>query len=557
MGRPFQSGKLDPGNESRRQRICEERTGDEIMPAARAVTVIPATINLHSQIPVVAAGKRRVAGYARVSTDSDEQFTSYEAQIDYYTRYIQNNPEWEFVSVYTDEGISATNTRHRDGFNQMISDALAGKIDLIVTKSVSRFARNTVDSLSTIRKLKENHIEVYFEKENIWTFDSKGELLLTIMSSLAQEESRSISENVTWGQRKRFADGKVSLPYKQFLGYEKGPDDIPVVVKEEAKIVRRIFALFMAGKTPYLIAKALTADGIPTPAGKSKWGTTTVASILTNEKYKGAALLQKKFTIDFLDKKMKVNEGEVPQYYIEQSHQPIIDPEEFDKVQAEFVRRKGLGHRYSGSSIFASRIVCGDCGSFYGSKVWHSNSKYRRTIWQCNEKFAGERKCRTPHLREEDIKARFLAAFNQLLNGKDTLLEDCRVMQDHLTNCAAIDAELDELLREIEVVTELTQRCVQENARSAQSQEEYTERYNGYVARYDAAKAKLDALQKEKAQRLAQADSIGGFMFELSEYTEAVTEFDEGLWLAVIEKATAYHDGRLVFTFQNGTEIEG
>ena len=428
------------------------------MPAARAVTVIPATINLHSQIPVVAAGKRRVAGYARVSTDSDEQFTSYEAQIDYYTRYIQNNPEWDFVAVYTDEGISATNTRHRDGFNQMISDALAGKIDLIVTKSVSRFARNTVDSLSTIRKLKENHIEVYFEKENIWTFDSKGELLLTIMSSLAQEESRSISENVTWGQRKRFADGKVSLPYKQFLGYEKGPDDIPVVVEEEAKIVRRIFALFMAGKTPYLIAKALTADGIPTPAGKSKWGTTTVASILTNEKYKGAALLQKKFTIDFLDKKMKVNEGEVPQYYIEQSHQPIIDPEEFDKVQAEFVRRKGLGHRYSGNSIFAARIVCGDCGSFYGPKVWHSNSKYRRTIWQCNEKFAGERKCRTPHLREEDIKARFLAAFNQLLNGKDALLEDCRIMQDHLTACTALDAELDELLREIAVVTELTQR---------------------------------------------------------------------------------------------------
>ena len=220
------------------------------MPAARAVTVIPATINLHSQAPMVAAGKRRVAGYARVSTDSDKQFTSYEAQVDYYTRYIQNNPEWEFVAVYTDEGISATNTRHRDGFNQMISDALAGKIDLIVTKSVSRFARNTVDSLSTIRKLKENHIEVYFEKENIWTFDSKGELLLTIMSSLAQEESRSISENVTWGQRKRFADGKVSLPYKQFLGYEKGPDDIPVVVEEEAKIVRCIFALFMAGKTP-------------------------------------------------------------------------------------------------------------------------------------------------------------------------------------------------------------------------------------------------------------------------------------------------------------------
>ena len=241
MDRPLQSGKLDPGDESRRQRICEERTGDEIMPAARAVTVIPATINLHTHAPSVAARKRRTAGYARVSTDSDEQFTSYEAQVDYYTRYIQGNAEWEFVSVYTDEGISGTNTKRRAGFNQMISDALAGKIDLIVTKSVSRFARNTVDSLTTIRKLKEHGVEVYFEKENIWTFDSKGELLITIMSSLAQEESRSLSENITWGQRKRFSDGKVSLPYKQFLGYRKGPDGFPEVVEDEAKM--RLFPL--------------------------------------------------------------------------------------------------------------------------------------------------------------------------------------------------------------------------------------------------------------------------------------------------------------------------
>lgn len=527
------------------------------MPAARAVTVIPATINLHSQAPMVAAGKRRVAGYARVSTDSDEQFTSYEAQVDYYTRYIQNNPEWEFVAVYTDEGISATNTRHRDGFNQMISDALAGKIDLIVTKSVSRFARNTVDSLSTIRKLKENHIEVYFEKENIWTFDSKGELLLTIMSSLAQEESRSISENVTWGQRKRFADGKVSLPYKQFLGYRKGPDGFPEVVEEEAVIVRRIYSQFMAGKTPYLIAKALTEDGIPTPAGKTKWGTTTVASILTNEKYKGAALLQKCFTVDFLNKVKKVNEGEVPQYYIERSHQPIIDPQEFDLVQIEYERRKKLDHRYSGNSIFSSRIVCGDCGGFYGAKVWHSNSKYRRIIWQCNEKFKGDHKCRTPHLYEEDIKVRFLAAFNKLIANSETVLEDCQLMQSHLTDCSAIDAELEGLLREIEVVTELTQRCIQENARSVQSQEEYTERYNGYVARYDVAKDRADDLQREKKERQAKADAMGAFMFSLSERKNIITEFDDRLWLTILEKATAYHDGRLVFTFRGGIEIEG
>ena len=192
------------------------------MNTARAVTVIPATLNLFTNTSKITPVKRKVAAYARVSTDTEEQISSYEAQVDYYTRYIKSKHDWEFVNVYTDEGITATNTKKRDGFKRMIQDALDGKIDLIVTKSVSRFARNTVDTLTTVRKLKEKGIELYFEKEGIYTLDSKGELLITIMSSLAQEESRSISENVTWGQRKRFADGKVSLPYKQFLGYEKG-----------------------------------------------------------------------------------------------------------------------------------------------------------------------------------------------------------------------------------------------------------------------------------------------------------------------------------------------
>ena len=224
---------------------------------AKSITVIPATRNLHTGVPTNSARKRRVAGYARVSTDSEEQSTSYEAQVDYYTNYIKSNPGWAFVDVYTDEGISGVMTKNRDGFNRMVADALSGKIDLIVTKSVSRFARNTVDSLTTVRKLKERGVEVYFQKENIYTLDSKGELLITIMSSLAQEESRSISENVTWGQRKRFADGKVSMPYKQFLGYRKGADGLPEIVAEEAEIVRSIYRLFMAGKNPTAIARCL------------------------------------------------------------------------------------------------------------------------------------------------------------------------------------------------------------------------------------------------------------------------------------------------------------
>ena len=225
----------------------------------------------------------------------------------------------------------------------MIADALSGKIDLIVTKSVSRFARNTVDSLTTIRKLKDKGVEVFFEKENIYTFDGKGELLISLMSSLAQEESRSISENVTWGQRKRFADGKVNMPYSQFLGYEKGEDGLPQIVKPGAEIIRTMFRLFMEGKTFSAITRWLTNNDIPTPGGKTTWQTATVRSILSKEKYKGDALLQKRFTVDFLTKRIKDNEGEVPQYYVRNSHPAIITPDEFDTVQTEIQRRKKLG----------------------------------------------------------------------------------------------------------------------------------------------------------------------------------------------------------------------
>lgn len=472
----------------------------------------------------------------------------------YYTQYIKRNPEWEFVKVYTDEGISGTNTKHRIGFNEMIADAMSGKIDLIVTKSVSRFARNTVDSLVTIRKLKEKGVEVYFEKENIYTFDGKGELLLTIMSSLAQEESRSISENVTWGQRKRFADGKVNLPYKQFLGYRKGADGFPEVVPEEAIVVHRIYTRFMEGLTPGAIAKELTADGIPTPSRKQRWQTSTVESILQNEKYKGAALLQKCFTVDFLTKKRKVNEGEVPQYYVEHSHEPIITPEEFDKVQTELARRKQISRQYSGKSIFSSRIVCGDCGSYFGSKVWNSTSKYRRVIWQCNGKFKGEHKCETPHLDEETIKARFVTALNAIIESKDNILEDCRLMQATLTDCTGIDTEIESLLEEIDVVTELTKRCIAENSQTAQNQEEYAARYNGFVERYEKAKAQLEQLRATKAAREAQAEAIGAFMFEVQEL-DALTEFDEKLWLTVIDTVTVHADGRMTFKFRGGKKL--
>ena len=322
---------------------------------AKRVTTIPATLNRFDSTPLNDLRRRRVAGYARVSTDSEEQATSYDAQVDYYTKYINANAMWQFAGMYTDEGITATNTNHRDGFNQMVEDALAGKIDLIITKSISRFARNTVDSLTTVRKLKEKGVEIYFEKENIWTLDAKGELLITIMSSLAQEESRSISENTTWGKRKSFADGKASVGFKTFLGYDRGPNGEFVINEEQAVTVRYIYKRFLEGFTPYHIAKELTEMGVETPAGKDKWHQSSVTSILTNEKYKGDALLQKYYTKDFLTHKQVVNNGEVPQYYVEGHHEGIVTADQYEQVQAEFLRRKGM-QKYSGVGLFSAII---------------------------------------------------------------------------------------------------------------------------------------------------------------------------------------------------------
>lgn len=398
----------------------------------RIVRKIDATVNRFTAAPIDCQKKRRTAAYARVSTDMEEQLTSYRAQIDYYTNYIKSREDMEFVSVYTDSGITGTSTKHREGFKKMLEDALDGQLDLIITKSVSRFARNTVDSLTAIRLLKEHGVECYFEKENIWTFDSRGELLITIMSSIAQEEARSISENCTWGQRKRFADGKVSIPFKSVLGYDRGTDGGLVINEEQARLVRRIYGMYLQGYSIYAVAKMLTGEGIPTPAGKGKWYASTVKSILTNEKYKGDALLQKTYTEDFLTKKKRINNGEVPRYYVKNNHEAIIAPYIFDMVQ-EQINAPSQG-RKSSVSIFSGRIRCSECGGFYGSKVWHSNDKYRRTIWQCNHKFDSTVKCRAPHLGENAVKKAFVSAVNTLVIDKKQLIEDLELIKNTVSD---------------------------------------------------------------------------------------------------------------------------
>lgn len=465
--------------------------------AERVVHAIPATVNRFTAAPINDLSSRRVAAYARVSTDMEEQLTSYEAQVRYYTDYIKSRADWEFAGMYTDSGITGTSTKHRNGFKQMVKDALDGKIDLIITKSVSRFARNTVDSLTAIRKLREHGVECYFEKENIRTFDSKGELLLTIMSSIAQEEARSISENCTWGQRRRFADGKVTVPFKSFLGYDRGVDGSLVINDEQAKLVRRIYGMFLIGQSTYAIARTLTDEGIPTPAGKSTWYASTIKSILTNEKYKGDALLQKTYTADFLTKKKKINNGEVPQYYVKNNHKAIIDSITFDMVQKLMQTQKEGKNRRSGVRIFSGKIKCGECGGWYGSKVWHSNDKYRRAVWQCNHKFDNDRKCGTPHLDEDTIKKIFVSAMNKLITDKSQILSDFELIRSILFDTGESDKAI-------------SPRC----------------------------------------------EDMNKFIKNLKKQSGTVTEFDDSLWLSMADYITVNSKEDISVAFKNGTEIK-
>ena len=494
---------------------------------------------------------RRVAAYARVSTDSDEQFTSFEAQVDYYTRQIAANPEWTMVEVYTDEGITGTNTKKRDGFNRMIADALAGKIDLIITKSISRFARNTVDTLTAVRQLKDKGVEVFFEKENIFTMDSKGELLITIMSSLAQEESRSISENVAWGKRAKCEEGKVYLPYKQFLGYKKGSDGQPQIVEEQAIIVRQIYKMFLEGLMPSGIAKRLTAQGIPSPAGKPRWYSGTVESILTNEKYKGDALLQKTFCVNFLTKEMKRNEGELPQYYVEQSHPAIVSPEVFDEVQQELKRRRGA--RYVGrSGCFSSKIICGECGSYYGRKVWHSTDKYRTVIWRCQHKYDNGEPCKTPHVTEEQIKAAFVEEMNRVIANKEQVLADIRTLIATLTDTRELEESEASAGKELEAITESMHKLVDAYAHALIEQVEYDDRYAELLARSRAIEERFSQITEQRKARKRGLDAF----YKALKATGPIVEFDEELWNAAVEFVLIQTKGTFDFVFRDGSNTK-
>ena len=306
------------------------------------VTTIPPRKQRNHAVTSQETRKIRVAAYCRVSTDSDEQATSYEKQVEHYTDFIQANDDWEFAGIYADDGISGTNTKKREEFNRMIDDCMGGRIDMIITKSISRFARNTLDCLKYIRQLKEKNIPVFFEKENINTMDSKGEVLLTIMASLAQQESESLSKNVKLGLQFRYQNGEVQVNHNRFLGYTKDEKGHLIIEPKEAEIVKRIYREYFEGKSLKQVGDGLMADGILTAAGKPTWRPEAIKKILQNEKYIGAALLQKTYTVDVLTKKRVKNNGIMPQYYVENNHEAIIPRNLYMQVQEELLRRANL-----------------------------------------------------------------------------------------------------------------------------------------------------------------------------------------------------------------------
>ena len=501
--------------------------------------------------------KRRVAGYARVSTDSDEQFTSYEAQIEYYTEFIKSRPDWEFIKVYTDEGVSGTSTNRREGFKQMINDALLGEIDLIVTKSVSRFARNTVDSLTTIRMLKEKNVECYFEKENIWTFDGKGELLITIMSSIAQEESRSISENTTWGKRKQAKDGKVSVPYSNFLGYDKGPDGNMVVNEEQAELVRLIYALFLQGKSPNGIAEILTEKNIPSPGRGKQWVSSCIKSILQNEKYIGDALLQKSFTVDFLTHKQKVNEGEVPQYYVEDHHEPIVSKEMFALVQTEMKRRDGMPGRRNRRRMLSGRILCAQCGSWFGEKKWHPNSKYQKVVWQCNGKYdKAHSQCTSGNLIEQDVQRMFVIAVNRLLKDSSSILETQKLVYDTVFDTAGLERERTVLIADMSVTAELMERMSSGQPSSRSNGYAHTQEYQALQIRYEQAEKRKEELDNTIQDKVAKKVLATSFFDNLKKQNSQVVRFDEDLWSGLVDHLKVHSPNDVRFIFRDGSEIK-
>lgn len=391
--------------------------------------------------------KKRVCAYCRVSTEHDEQITSYDAQVRNYTKVIKENPEYEFVKVYADRGISGTSTKNRLAFNEMIKDCRDGKIDLVITKSISRFARNILDCITYTRELKDLGVEVYFEKENIRTFDQTGEFVLTILGGLAQEESRSISKNTTWGIRHKFSNGELKINHNMFLGYTKDKYGNLVIEEDEAKIVRLIFKLYLEGYTLTKIKKELENRGIKTLRGNETWYESNILQILSNEKYSGSAILQKYYTTDFMNKKTKKNEGELDKYYVENSHEAIVSKEVFEEVQKKIESRKRKKEtKYALSDL----TYCGECGSKYRRTIWTDKKGNKKAVWRCGERIRnGKKNCKeSVSLKEDELHNEIMKKLNSLKFDetyiKNIVIENIKAkLLDESTQDKALEIQME------------------------------------------------------------------------------------------------------------------
>lgn len=528
------------------------------------ISVIPATPAYDRMVrPQMKA--LRVAAYCRVSTLMEQQESSYEVQVSYYTEKIKSNPNWKLAGIYADDGKSATSTRKRADFQTMIDDCMAGKIDMVITKSISRFARNTVDSLIHIRKLKEKNIAVYFEKEGINTLEGSGELLITILSSQAQEESRNISENCRWGIVRRFENGKIIVNHSKFMGYTKDKEGNLVIVPEEAAVVRRIFRLFLEGNSSYRIKRLLEADGVRTATGKTVWQSTVIDKMLINEKYMGDALLQKTYTVDFLTKKKVMNKGIVPQYYVEDDHEPIIPKELFHRVQEEKARRASIYRtdtkkknievkgKYSSKYVLSDIMFCAECGQPYRRQVW---SKYgvKRAVWRCDNRLKhGSKRCKhSPTLKEEILHEAIMKAVNSVVEDQGEFVQAFRENVIRIIGSYSATAELPEYDSRIEELQIKMMKLIEDSAKAESADEVFGKEYRIIAD-------EIKALKKKKAKVVRErqlAESYEQRMQDMESYMRKTKylkkEFDDDLVRRLLRTIKVINESKIEIQFQSG-----
>lgn len=531
----------------------------------KIVSIIPATKVLEQNQSGTNLKKLKVAAYCRVSTEMEEQQSSFKAQVEYYKFKIANNPNWEFAGIYSDDGISGTNTKRRIGFNNMINDCIDGKIDMILTKSISRFARNTLDCITYIRMLKEKNIPVIFEKENINTMDSTGEFVITLLGSIAQEESRSLSTNTKWGLAHRFEKGQVSFTYSKFLGYKKDEDGKIVIVEEEAKIVKQIYKLYMQGKSLTEIKHYLEENEIKTVTGKDKWSTTTINSILSNEKYIGDALLQKSYTIDYINKKRVKNKGEMKQFYVEGNHEPIISKALYNLVQEEKARRASLGVKYKKSAktsigkhtkyALSELMVCGECGKPYKRTSW-TNYKNKKVVWRCiNRLENGKRYCKnSPTLEDEILKKAIIDKINSIISNRDDfkneLSQSIKEIMDNYTS----ECDRENIEEKIHSLKNKMFELIDKNAKN--KNRDYTKEYEKLSAELKQLQVKRDSYDEKEILYNTYKKRVNEMREFLEDIDSLMVEFDEEIIRQLVEKITVISKDKIVIKFKSGIEAE-